>query len=314
MKSTAFIDSFSVQQEKISGINVNLSRNLHVGVLNQNITITKQNIEGISVECRRYAGHSKWKNIKATKEARDSQRQKMITGLVRRMKTAVTLCGGETNPKFNLMLSRILEEGKAKDVPSATMNRTLERLAKGSARIGTNPSVVEARAVTGVSYIIETFSERPKYFRQQVQSVMKTHGGTIAEMGVCSYLYDRKGAIYVHAVPMNQKENAEFEKLEFEKVFELAIEAGAEEVFEDVDENNEQMFKFVCDMKEFNNVKKYIEGQGIKPFEARLEYLPQTRVKLEGEALDLSQQIVYDLEALEETETVFHNIEPIIKQ
>lgn len=48
--------------------------------------------------------------------------------------------------------------------------------AKGSARIGTNPSVVEARAVTGVSYIIETFSERPKYFRQQVQSVMKTHG------------------------------------------------------------------------------------------------------------------------------------------
>lgn len=67
-------------------------------------------------------------------------------------------------------------------------------------------------------------------------------------------------------------------------------------------------------MKEFNNVKKYIEGQGIKPFEARLEYLPQTRVKLEGEALDLSQQIVYDLEALEETETVFHNIEPIIKQ
>lgn len=67
--------------------------------------------------------------------------------------------------------------------------------------------------------------------------------GTIAEMGVCSYLYDRKGAIYVHAVPMNQKENAEFEKLEFEKVFELAIEAGAEEVFEDVDENNEQMFK-----------------------------------------------------------------------
>ena len=67
-------------------------------------------------------------------------------------------------------------------------------------------------------------------------------------------------------------------------------------------------------MKEFNNVKKYIEGQDIKPYEARLEYLPQTRIKVGGEALDLSVQILQDLEALDETESVFHNFEPIVEQ
>ena len=62
-------------------------------------------------------------------------------------------------------------------------------------------------------------------------------------MGGCCHLFDRKGVIYVHAVPMNQRENIEYKKLEFEKAFELAIEAGAEDVVEGVDESNDQMFK-----------------------------------------------------------------------
>ncbi|ESO00003.1 hypothetical protein HELRODRAFT_83543, partial [Helobdella robusta] len=242
------------------------------------------------------AGHSHWKNIKETKELKDAQKQKTFSLVIRKIKIAVQ-GNGSTNPKLNSFLAKVLEEAKAKDIPSSTINTALQRF-KGP------QFFVEGRALSGCSVIVESFSDKPKWFRQSVQHILKTYGGRIADAGSCCHMFDYKGVIYV---PGTSTDNSRV--LNYDKAFELAIEAGAEEVVEDSDENDEKIFKFICETKELHQVRKSLIDLSLHPYEARLEHIPHTFVNIEKENVDVALKLVGDLEALEDASQVFHNIQ-----
>jgi len=203
--------------------------------------------------------------------------------------------GGSTNPKLNSNLAKILDEGKAKDVPNSTMLEALKRIEKGKSTKGSQV-FVEARAIGNCSVIIEGQTEKPKWFRQQVQHVLKQYGGRIGDSGVASPNFNFKGAVYSFVES----------EVDMDRALEAAIEAGAEDVQLNEDDN---CYQFVCDPKQVHAVKMALIPLGFKVHDARQEYLPHSFVQLDPDTLNLAAEMLDKLEGSEDVTRVYSNID-----
>lgn len=223
----------------------------------------------------------------------------MAVDVVRKIKLAVRE-GGSTNPKLNSALARALEDGKTKDVSNVTMLETLKRMEKAKDVKGST-LFVEAKGIGNCMLIIETYTERPKWTRQQVQHVLKQFGGSVGEAGLASHSFRFKGLIYL----LKSKEMT----LKEDQVVEVAIEVGAEEVVDGFDDDNQESYLFICDPKQLHSVKKSLEKHGLTASAARLEYVPHTFTKLDEAYLGIASKMLDGLEALDDVTRVYDNIE-----
>lgn len=254
---------------------------------------------GVEFTSVRFAGHSHWHNIRHIKESKDALKQKASLDVVRRIKLAVQE-GGGANPKLNFRLARVLEDGKAKDVSSVTMLDVLKRMEKGRDMKGAS-IYVEAMGIGNCMVIVEAFTDRPKWLRQEIQHVMKKFGGRIGEAGSSAHSFNFKGIVYLLK---NQEK-----PLSEDEAFEIAIEVGAEEVIQGQNEDGHDSYQLICAPKELHAVKKALEGRGFKPESARLEYIPHVFTKLNEASLEVASRMLDSLEAVEETVRVYDNIE-----
>jgi translational activator of cytochrome c oxidase 1 len=227
------------------------------------------------------------------------QKQKTAADITRRIRNAVRE-GGNTNPKLNSALAKVLEDGKARDVSNTTMLDALKRLEKAKDIKGSQ-LFVEAKGIGNCMLIVETYTDRPKWTRQLVQHVMKRYGGTIGESGTSMHSFQFKGVVYVPA-------GADC-SLSKDDALDAAIEAGAEEVHDGFDDGDRPMYLFICETKQLHTVKKALEAKGIQCSAARLEFLPHSLVHLDPESLDQAAEMLDELVALEDVVRVFDNID-----
>jgi len=243
----------------------------------------------------RGAGHSHWQNIRHIKGANDALKQKVNADITRKIKLAVLDGGGSTNPKLNSNLARVLDEGKAKDVPSATMLEALKRIERGKSTKGSQV-FVEARAIGNSCVIVEGQTDKPKWFRQQVQHVLKQYGGRIGDSGVAAPNFHFKGVVYSF---VDGDAN-------MDRALEAAIEAGAEDVQLNEEDNS---YQFICDSKQVHAVKTSLTTLGFKVHDARQEFLPHTYVKLDLDTLSLASEMLDKLEVVEDVARVYSNVD-----
>jgi len=248
----------------------------------------------------RGAGHSHWQNIRHTKGANDAIKQKVNAEITRKIKLAVLDGGGSTNPKLNSSLARVLDEGKAKDVPSATMTEALKRIERGKSTKGSQ-IFVEARAIGNCSVIIEGQTDKPKWFRQNLQHVLKQYGGRVGDSGVASPNFHFKGVVYSFVDG----------DVNMDRALEAAIEAGAEDVQLSEEDN---CYQFICDSKQVHNVKTSLMTLGFKVHEARQEFLPHSYVPLDPDTLNLALEMMDKLEVVDDVSHVYANIDSATSQ
>jgi YebC/PmpR family DNA-binding regulatory protein len=163
------------------------------------------------------SGHSKWATIKRKKGANDAQRGKIFTKLARELQLAAH---EGADPNFNFRLRLIVDKAKAENMPKDNIERAIKR----GAGLGSDGAMIEEMTYEGygphgVALLIQTMSDNRNRTVSDLRRSLTRGGGNLGESGSVGWLFESRGYISIPLEGVNQ-----------DKLFELALETGAEDV------------------------------------------------------------------------------------
>jgi YebC/PmpR family DNA-binding regulatory protein len=231
------------------------------------------------------SGHSKWASIKHKKGAVDAKRGKVFTKLIKEI-TVATRLGGK-DPDSNSRLRVAIAAAKAENMPKENIERAIK---KGTGELeGSNYEEVtyEGYGPGGVAVLIEVLTDNKNRAVADVRHLFERSGGNLGESGCVAWMFSQKGLIVL------QKDQVEEEML-----FELALEAGADDIKED-----EKELEVITEPSSFEKVKTAVENAEIRYTLAEITMIPKTTVKIDDKH---AQQMLTLMENLEDNEDVNH--------
>ncbi|XP_063985740.1 translational activator of cytochrome c oxidase 1 [Diachasmimorpha longicaudata] len=240
---------------------------------------------------KRFAGHSKWQNIKHTKAEKDGEKSLMFASYVKRMKIAIAE-GKSHKPLENLKLAQIIEEAKKKCVPAATIAGVLEKAEKSKTK--TQSDLVDFRGPGGSIFIVKILSENPVALRMNLNTVFKKNHCVVAD-GKLRNVFDHRGVIVTEA----QKDT--------DGATDDAIVVGAEEVEEF--EDNGKFFKFYCDPTEMLKVVTKLQSLNYTVQSMDEEFTPNVIIKISEDDSKKIDALYRKLNQFEEIISIHHNID-----
>lgn len=231
------------------------------------------------------SGHSKWASIKHKKGAADAKRGRVFTRLIKEITVAARLGGGD--PGGNPRLRLAIQAAKAENMPKENISRAIK---KGTGELeGTTYEEVnyEAYGPGGVAVLIDCFTDNKNRTVADLKHIFDRHGGNLGEPGCVAWNFAKKGLIVFDK-----------SKVEEERLLELALDAGAEDV-----KQEGSQFEVLTDPADFEGVKKAFDDAGLVANLAEVSMIPQNTVKLEGKK---AEQMLNLMEALEDNEDINH--------
>lgn len=235
------------------------------------------------------AGHSKWANIQHRKNAQDAKRGKIFTRLIREVTTAVRVAGAD--PASNPRLRLALDKANAANVPKDNIERAIKRASGDAEGQAMEEVTYEGYGVSGVAVLVECITDNRNRTVAEVRHVFSKHGGNLGADGSVAYLFNRVGQIGLG--PENDEE----------KVIEVALEAGAEDVVRDDDGN----FEIITDPNDFETVRDALRETGFELQDPQVTMRPATTVDLESEDAEKVLKLLDALEDLDDTQQVYVN-------
>ncbi len=235
------------------------------------------------------SGHSKWANIQHRKNAQDARRGKIFTRLVREISTAVRTGGADAaaNPRLRLAL----DKANAANVPKDNIERAIKRASGGIDGQAIAEVRYEGYAPHGVAVLVECMTDNRNRTVAEVRYGFSKYGGHLGADGSVSYLFSRVGQIRLGA---DQDE---------EKVLDIALEAGAE----DVERDEENAFEVITDPADFEAVRDTLRAAGLALEEAEITQRPATWVELDVAQAESVLKLLDALEDLDDTQNVYSN-------
>lgn len=219
---------------------------------------------------RIFAGHSHWKNVKGTKEARDSARADLMQRVCYQLRWAVKE-HGSADPKQNPALNKIIDYAKSESLPFDRIKTTLANLANRRPELFT----LEAKGPGGSLFVMEFLSDNANKTKADMRALFKKFPAQIADgnasVGI-RFNFEYKGVLTTKQAG---------DAFCLDKAEEDAIEAGAEEVSEGP---GEKEIVFICDSIDLVKVAKALEIKGYKILDSSSEYIPKQTVDIQGPA------------------------------
>jgi YebC/PmpR family DNA-binding regulatory protein len=231
------------------------------------------------------SGHSKWHSIKHKKGAVDAKRGKVFTKLIKEI-TVATRMGGK-DPESNARLRAAIAAAKAENMPKENIERGIK---KGTGELEGSTyeeATYEGYGPGGVAVLVEVLTDNKNRAVAEVRHLFERHGGSLGAAGCVAWMFSQKGLI---VLPKDQTDE--------EKLFEVALEAGAEDIKEE-----EKEFEVITEPSLFEQVKTAVEGTGLTYALAEITMIPQTTTTLEGKN---AQQMLTLMELLEDNDDVNH--------
>jgi YebC/PmpR family DNA-binding regulatory protein len=225
------------------------------------------------------SGHSKWSTIKREKGAKDAARGAVFT----KLGNAIALAARSgTDPDTNFSLRLAIDKAKAANMPSANIQRALDRIKdKNAAQL--QEVLYEGYGPGGVAILAEVATDNLNRTYPLVRLAFSKHGGNIAEKGAVAFQFDHKGSIRVRATG--------------DDLLLQAIDAGAEDVQEDGEES--VVYTAATDLAK---VRDALKAAGLEITEAELTYVPNNTVEVTDEAT--AGKIMRLMDALEDLDDV----------
>jgi len=238
------------------------------------------------------SGHSKWHNIRIKKTKMDQLRGKLFSKLSREITVAARLGGTdpEANPRLRLAISKAKEAG----MPSDNIERLLKKASGAAEDVHYEEVIYEGYGPAGVALIMEVLTDNKHRAAQEIRAILSRNGGTLAEAGSCSWLFERKGVLFIPKEEAGEDE-----------VLRIAIDAGAEDVKTDDPDN----YEVITAPEDLEEVKSAFEKEGIKVASADLSMLPKTTVRLEGKEAMSVLRLMELLEEQEDVQRVYANFD-----
>ncbi len=229
------------------------------------------------------SGHSKWHSIKHKKGALDAKRGKLFTKFIKEITVAARSGGGD--PEGNARLRKAILDAKAGNMPNDTIERAIRRGTGEEEGVNYEEITYEGYGPGGVALMIQSMTDNRNRTVAEIRHIFSKNGGNLGESGSVGWIFEKKGYIVIEKAARSEEE-----------LFELAIEAGADDLRDDVDN-----FEIITSPDSFDGVLTAIKGAGIEPQVAEIEMVPQNYIRLEGaDAL----QMLKLMEALEDHDDV----------
>lgn len=240
------------------------------------------------------AGHNKWSKVRHIKGPKDVERSRIFSKLCLNIRLAVK--EGGPNPEHNSNLANILEVCRSKHMPKSTIEAALKMEKTKDTYL-----LYACRGPGGSSLLIEALSNSGHKCQSDIRHILNKNGGVMAEGA--RHSFDKKGVIVVGV------EDREKKAVNLERALELAIEAGAEDVKETEDEEERNVFKFICDASSLHQVRKKLDSLGLCSVSCALEFIPNSKVQLAEPDLEQAAHLIQALGNHEDVIHVYDNIE-----
>lgn len=235
------------------------------------------------------AGHSKWANIQHRKGRQDAKRNKVFTRVIREITVAAKMGGGDptTNPRLRLALVKASDANISKD----TVQRAIQRGAGGLDGASYEEIRYEGYGIGGVAVIVDCLTENRVRTVAEVRHAFSKNGGNLGTDGSVAYLFRHCGQfLFEPGTPE-------------ERVMEIAIEGGADDVFSDEEGGVEAL----CAPADFPALKQAFEDGGLVPAVAEVTMRPMNEVALVGEDAGKMQKLLDAIENLDDVQQVYTN-------
>ena len=254
------------------------------------------------------AGHSHWKSIKHKKGAADAKRGKVFSKMAKFIMLAARQGGGD--PRDNLRLRYAIDRARAESMPKDSIERAVK---KGTGELqGEELSelVYEGIGADGVSFIIEAVTDNRNRTGGEMRNMLEKRGGSLGKSNSVLWKFERKGLLGVAD-----------DRCSEEELFEVAIEAGAEDIV-----HEEDTFTVSSRVEEFEAVREAVQGlleskmsgekkwgeeQDERPLFTRSEfvYVPQNPISIGADRAKQVLDLFGDLEDHDDVQQVFSDFD-----
>lgn len=237
------------------------------------------------------AGHSKWKNIMHKKEKTDSQRAKVFTKIGKEISIAVR--EGGSDPNSNSKLRDLIQKAKANNVPNDNIDRVIKK-AEGGEADNYEAINYEGYGPSGIAVIVETTTDNRNRTGADMRHYFDKYGGNLGTTGCVSFMFSDKGVIII-----------ESEDIDEEKLFEDALEAGAEDI-----QKEDEVYEITTELTQFDAVKTALTDKGYNLVSAEIEKVPSNYVTVtDEESVTKMNKLLEMLEDNDDVQNVWHNWE-----
>ena len=236
------------------------------------------------------SGHSKWATIKRKKAATDSRRGKIFTRVLREVQIAAKLGGG--NLEGNTRLKSAIAAAKAASVPGDNIERAVKRGAGQVDGVDYEEIVYEGYGPAGVALLISTLTENKNRTVADVRSILTRYGGSLGSSNSVAFQFQEKGVLLVPKSVADE-----------EKIFEIALEAGADDVLDGGDQ-----WEVLSDVARFAAVREALEGLS-RTIEGAVKRIPLSHVRIAGEAAESLLAMLDSLDEHDDVQSVVSNFE-----
>ncbi len=232
------------------------------------------------------AGHSKWANIQHRKGRQDAKRGKIFTRLIKEITVSARMGGGDAdmNPRLRLAVDKATENNMPKD----NIERAIKRGTGDLEGVNYEEIRYEGYGIGGAAVIVDCLSDNRTRTVADVRHAFSKHGGNLGTDGSVAFLFRHCGQL-VYAPGTSE-----------EKVLDVALEAGAE----DVVSNDDGSIEVITGPHDFPAVKAALDKAGFKAEIGEVTMKPITETPLAGEDAVRMQKLIDALESLDDVQEV----------
>src|SRR5436853_3396443 len=198
------------------------------------------------------SGHSKWHSIKHKKGALDAKRGKLFTKFIKEITVAARSGGGDADG--NARLRKAILDAKAGNMPNDTIERAIRRGTGEEEGVNYEEITYEGYGPSGVALLIQSMTDNRNRTVAEIRHIFSKNGGNLGESGSVGWMFDKKGYIVVDKAAKSEDE-----------LFEIAIEAGADDMQDDGD-----VFEILTAPENFDAVLEAIKKAGVTPQAAEI--------------------------------------------
>lgn len=234
------------------------------------------------------SGHSKWANIQHRKGRQDEKRGKVFT---KAAKEIIIAAKGGGDPAGNSRLRAAIAAAKAVNLPKDRIEAAIRKGTGEDAGGDLTECFYEGYGPGGIAIMIEVATDNKNRIVAEVRHLFTKHGGSLGENGSVGWMFDRKGVITIDRAAYDE-----------EKMMELALEAGADDVIDD-----EDVWTIQTSMEDFTAVRDALENQGVAMQSAELAMVPQNLVAVDQTVAEKVLRLMDALDDNDDVQNVYSN-------
>jgi len=235
------------------------------------------------------AGHSHWAGIKHKKGKADKERSKIFSKISREITVAAKL--GDKDPDMNARLRSAIQAARSANVPKDNIERAIDK-SSTSANENFENLRYEGFGPNKIAVIVETLTDNKNRTASNIRTIFQKHGGNLGTQGSASHNFNQLGVIKIDKNEISD-----------EKIFELAIESGADECI-----SSDDFHEIHCTKSEIYNVKKKIETTIQNFISTEIEWKPLNSVVVSKDKIEVATEFLETLENDDDVQNIYTNL------